>query len=144
MTVLTKAGVLIIGGGPAGLGAALSVCRLRKKAIVLQSGTFRNAAAEVMHNVTGFDGISPSVYVQQARKEIEAYGTVDFVDHEAVNVVKTEEGFVVDDRFFGKKLVLATGVKDVLEDIPGATKPGRVLQLEALKAIHQFVLECRS
>ena len=119
MTAVTRADVVIIGGGPAGLGAGLAVSRLRKKAIVLQCSKFRNAAADVMHSVTGFDGVAPSTYRQQARKEIDAYGTTTFVEHEAVTVVKTNEGFLIDDRFFGKLLVLATGVNDVLEDIPG-------------------------
>ena len=114
-----EADALILGGGPAGLGAALSLAVLRKRIVVLQSGKFRNESADVMHNVTAFDGAPPAAYREQALKEVEAYGTTTVVDHEAVKVEQTEFGFTVDGIYSGKTLVIATGVQDDLEGIPG-------------------------
>lgn len=114
-----EADALILGGGPAGLGAALSLARLRKRTVVLQSGKYRNESADVMHNVTAFDGAPPAAYREQALKEVEAYGTTTVVNHEAVKVEQTEFGFTVDGIYSGKILVIATGVQDDLEGIPG-------------------------
>lgn len=116
-----QADALIVGGGPAGLGAALSLARLRKRTIVLQNGSFRNESADVMHNVIAFDGAPPAHYRAEALREVEAYNTTTFVDHEAVKVEKTDHGFTVDGKFSGTLLIIASGVRDELEDIPGNT-----------------------
>lgn len=124
------ADALIVGGGPAGLGAALSLARLRKRAILLSSGKFRNESADVMHNVIGFDGVPPPSYRAEALQGLQAYNTTTIVDHEAVKVEKTDQGFTIDGKFSGTILIIATGVRDELEDIPGdkSNLPGLILQ----------------
>lgn len=124
-----QADALIIGGGPAGLGAALSLARLRKRTILLSSGKFRNESADVMHNVIGFDGEPPSKYRAEALQELQPYDTTTIVDHEAVNVEKTDQGFTIDGKFSGTILIIASGVRDELEDIPGrkSNLPGLIL-----------------
>ena len=114
-----QADAVIVGGGPAGLGAALSLARLRKRTIILQSGKYRNESADGMHNVIAFDGAPPATYRQQAHREVDAYGTTTVVDHEAAKVEQTELGFTVDGKYSGKILVIATGVQDELEGITG-------------------------
>ena len=51
--------VVIVGGGPAGLSAALSLGRARRKVVVVDAGRPRNMTAPHMHGVLGHDGLSP-------------------------------------------------------------------------------------
>ena len=120
---MKSAECLIIGGGPAGLSAALSVSRLLKSSIVLDSGVYRNACAENSYNIIGIDGTPPAVLRQCATAEIAKYGVASIVERCVQKVEKTEAGFRVDDEFEGKKLILATGAVDILPDIPGQFLP---------------------
>ena len=117
---MRSAECLIIGGGPAGLSAALSVSRLLKSSIVLDSGVYRNACAAKTYNVIGgTDGTPPAELRQRAKAEIAKYGVASIVERSVQKVEKTEAGFRVDDEFEGKKLILATGAVDILPDISG-------------------------
>lgn len=70
---------LIIGGGPAGLTAALTLARQVKTAIVFDNGTYRNKRSNDMHMVIAADSLGPDVYRTKAREEILAnYDTCDF------------------------------------------------------------------
>src|SRR5437763_13605605 len=75
--------VAIVGGGPAGLSAALVLGRCRRRVIVVDSGRPRNAASWEMHNYLGRDGISPRRFLRSARDEVARYG-VELVADEAV------------------------------------------------------------
>ena len=61
--------VIIIGGGPAGLSAALALGRVRRRVLVVDSGEYRNALAERMYTVLTRDGEKPSVFRQLGREE---------------------------------------------------------------------------
>lgn len=117
--------VLIIGSGPAGLSCALGLARQLYTAIVFDSGLYRNYRAKNMHNVLTWDHQPPALFRQKARQEIlDRYSTISFEDTKIVSVSKTAQGnFEAKDSqdrtWVGRKLVLATGVKDLYPDIEG-------------------------
>jgi thioredoxin reductase len=113
----------IIGGGPAGLSAALVLGRCRRRVILFDHGKPRNLAAVEMHGYLGRDGIPPLDFRSIGRREAERYD-VEFVDAEVAEVrlrreqpsefeVRPGRGSVLRVR----KLLLATGVTDCLPKI---------------------------
>lgn len=115
--------VIIIGGGPAGLSAALMLGRCRRAVAVVDAGQRRNSRARAMNGYLTRDGISPRVFIRQAVREAQAYG-VEIICEEAVDAsrrgggafrVATASGRVLESR----KLLFATGVRDLLPRIPG-------------------------
>jgi thioredoxin reductase len=111
--------VIVIGGGAAGLSAALVLGRARRRVAVVDGGEPRNAPAAHMQGYLSRDGLPPAELLQLGRAEVEAYG-VNLVSGEVASV---EPGFSVrlaDGRTLAaRRLVLATGAVDVLPDIPG-------------------------
>jgi gliotoxin/aspirochlorine biosynthesis thioredoxin reductase len=117
--------VLIIGAGPGGLSLALGLARQLHTAVVFDSGSYRNSLGSHMHNVVTWDHEDPAVFRAAARKNIlKRYDTIQFQDVAVESVSKTPQGLfkAVDatgKSWMGRKLVLATGVKDILPDIDG-------------------------
>lgn len=117
--------VLIIGGGPAGLSTATALVRQMYTAVVFDSGKYRNSAVQHMHNVPTWDHANPADFRAKAREDIlKRYDTISFEDVEVESVVKTTAGlFEATDstgkKWLGRKLMLATGVTDVMPDIKG-------------------------
>lgn len=119
--------VAVIGGGPAGLGAAIALGRSRRSVLVIDAGDPRNAPAEGAHNVLGLEGIAPAELLARGRAEASAYG-VAFLDGAVRTAVHDDGGFrlTVDaaDRqgantVRASRLLLATGLVDVLPEVPG-------------------------
>jgi thioredoxin reductase len=112
--------VVVAGGGPAGLAAALTLGRSLRWVLLLDGGAPRNAPAAAMHNMLGRDGTPPSRLLADGRRELAAYPTVEVRDDVAVSAAP---GFEVtlgsDETVRARRLVLATGVVDVLADVPG-------------------------
>lgn len=115
--------VLIVGGGAAGLAAALTFGRLRRQVWVCDAGSPRNAPALHMHNFPGFDGVPPEQWRDRVHQELKHYPSVH---HEAVEVLAlTPEagGYLAQlssgQSVWAQKVLLATGVQDVLPEIPG-------------------------
>ena len=67
--------VIVIGGGPAGLQAALTLGRLHRTILLLDSGHYRNDPASEMHNFITHDGTPPEEFRLAARKDLAAYET---------------------------------------------------------------------
>jgi thioredoxin reductase len=115
--------VVVIGGGPAGLSAALMLGRCRRRVVVCDAGAPRNAASRALHGYLTRDGIPPSELLALGRTELAAYG----VTHRRVEVTGVErrdEGdfdvlFDQGDRLRARKILIATGVTDHLPDIAG-------------------------
>src|SRR5690606_13606205 len=116
--------VIIIGGGPAGLSAALILGRCRRKVLIIDSGKTRNRRAHAMHGYLTRDGMNPGDLKALAHKELEPYDTVMHEDGKAIDGVATEDGrfiIILEDgrRYLSRKVLLATGVVDEVPEIPG-------------------------
>lgn len=115
--------VAIIGGGPAGLNAALVLGRARRSVVVIDEGRPRNRVTHEVHNFLTRDGISPSEFRRIAREQIGAYPNVEFAEDTAVSASGSDGDFVVTTAqgasIRSKKLLLALGMKDVPLDIQG-------------------------
>ncbi|RKT31305.1 thioredoxin reductase [Microbacterium sp. AG1240] len=114
--------VIIIGGGAAGLSAALILARARRRVLVLDAHQPRNRFAPHMHGVLSRDGYSPLDLVADGYREVRA---VDGVIENArvVETRATTDGFeVITDSgavATGRRLIVATGTRDQLPDVPG-------------------------
>ena len=75
-TSKTQYDAIVIGGGPAGLQATLTLGRVHRRVLMLDSGRYRNDPAGHMHNVVTHDGTPPAEFRAVARKELTAYDTV--------------------------------------------------------------------
>jgi thioredoxin reductase len=114
--------VVVVGGGPAGLQAALTLGRMHRQVLLLDAGGYRNDPADLMHNFLTHDGRPPAELRAMARAELATYDTVTVRDAGATSVVPDGAGFSVgtDAGPVGARLVvLATGVRDTLPDKPG-------------------------
>jgi thioredoxin reductase len=117
--------VIIIGGGPAGLSTALGLARQLYSAVVFDSGVYRNERTTHMHNVLTWDHRSPEEYRAVAHKELlTRYDTIRIENVAIKEVRKIETGLfeAKDSRsevWQGRKLVLATGVRDIAPEIEG-------------------------
>lgn len=123
---------LIIGGGPAGLSAALNLARARASVLVIDAGRPRNAATLRSHGFLTRDGISPLELRKLARAEIAAYPTVRLLDRTNVvtlSTVDAEDGIRFRAHVQGhragassvvsaRSVLIATGLRETLPDIP--------------------------
>jgi thioredoxin reductase len=111
--------VVVVGGGAAGLSAALVLGRARRRVAVVDGGSPRNAPAAHMQGFLSRDGMPPADFLAAGRAEVADYGVEVVSD----DVAAIEPGFVV--RLAGgqllssRRILLATGVGDELPDIPG-------------------------
>lgn len=116
---------IVVGGSFAGLSAALYLARARRTVLVLDSGAPRNRFAAHSHGVFALDGRPGSELLRTARAQLEAYPTAHRIDTTVRRASKVEGTmrFEVETedrrRFLGRRLVLATGLVDVLPDVPG-------------------------
>ena len=75
---------VVVGAGPAGLAAALTFGRMRRRVLVLDTGEPRNRYTEHLHNFPTRDGIAPAEYRALARTELARYPTVALRDERVV------------------------------------------------------------
>lgn len=118
--------VAIIGGGPAGLQAALILGRARKRAAVIDEGRPRNAVTHATHGFLTRDGVTQSEFRRMAKEEIGTYPTIEFVEDAAVSVAGEEGNFRIKTArghtYASRKLLFAVGMKDLPLNIPGLTE----------------------
>jgi thioredoxin reductase len=114
---------LIVGGGPAGLSAALLLGRCRRQVLVLDEGRPRNAASPALHGFLTRDGIAPAELLRLAREQLAPYTTVEHRRATVVDARRVPPGFEVEladgERIAARKLLLATGVIDLVPDVEG-------------------------
>lgn len=118
--------VLIIGAGPAGLAAAMGASRQRHTVVIFDSGLYRNKSVDYMHMVPTWDHCSPKEYNKAARQELlNRYQTVQYIARAVTSAASIEATglFQVTDttglQWVGRKLILATGIRDIFPAIPG-------------------------
>ncbi|UEA60368.1 NAD(P)/FAD-dependent oxidoreductase [Gordonia otitidis] len=117
---------LVIGGGPAGLAAAIALARSLRSVSVIDSGHQRNASAQGAHNVLGREGIAPLELLRAGRREAESYGA-QIVSGEVNSVTRVVSGTdVAFDAILAdgstvraRRLLLASGLVDELPDVDG-------------------------
>lgn len=120
MTTTPLYDAIVIGGGAAGLSAAVTLGRARRTVLVIDAGEPRNAPASGVHGFLTRDGMPPRELLRLGRAEAATYG-VAFLDARATAISRTDEGFAVDaeGQHRARRLVVATGLVDHLPDIPG-------------------------
>ncbi|MET9680041.1 NAD(P)/FAD-dependent oxidoreductase [Streptomyces coeruleorubidus] len=116
--------VVVVGGGTAGLSAALVLGRARHRTLVVDAGEPRNAPAAHMQGYLSRDGMPPAEFLAVGREEIARYG-VELVRDRVVEVEKGEDFAVVlagGRTVRARRLVIATGLKDELPAVPGVAE----------------------
>lgn len=115
--------VIIIGGSYAGLSAAMALGRSLRNVLILDSGLPCNRFTPHSHNLITHDGDEPSAIREKALKQVLAYPTVRIETGVAVTIRGQNNAFEVTTGaskvYRAKKLLIATGLKDILPDIPG-------------------------
>lgn len=114
--------VLVIGGGPAGLSAALVLGRCRRRVLVCDVGRPRNAAAQALHGYLTRDGIPPHEFLRLAREELQPYGVElrrTAVTDLASNGHAFEAVLETGERLEARTVLVASGVRDHLPEIEG-------------------------
>lgn len=115
--------VIIIGGSFAGLSAAMSLARAVRNVLVIDSGKPCNAPTPYSHNFITHDGSKPFEILERARQQVLEYPTIKIIQGVASSVEKVGIHFKVSlengESFNASKLLFATGIRDVMSDIPG-------------------------
>ena len=120
---MNRLDALVVGGGFAGLSAALLLARTRRRVLVLDAGLPRNRFAAHSHGVLAQDGRSGSAILADARTQLAAYSNATMLGTTVQAIAGSDGDFVVattDGGTFGaRKLLLAIGVADTLPELPG-------------------------
>lgn len=121
--------VIVVGGGPAGLAALSALARVRRNALLIDSGDYRNTPTRLMHDVIGFDGVPPAYFRWVAQQQLSHYKTVKTTNGTVTNIQPEAENayFTVSMTSFdgttssltARKIILATGLRDLLAPTPG-------------------------
>jgi len=118
--------VIIIGGSYSGLSAAMALGRALRNVLIIDSGLPCNRQTPYSHNFITQDGEKPGAIAEKAKAQVLKYDTVKFISDVAVCGKKTDFGFEIATQtgkvFSAKKLVFATGVKDIMPNIKGFAK----------------------
>ncbi|MDQ3757561.1 MAG: NAD(P)/FAD-dependent oxidoreductase [Actinomycetota bacterium] len=115
---------VVVGGGPGGLSAATWLARYRKQVVVLDSGEHRNRWVEAAHGYLGSDPVSPQQLLAAARDDLAAYPEAELRRGRAVTARREADGTFTlglegGAELFARRLVLATGVRDVFPEVDG-------------------------
>lgn len=113
---------VIVGGGSAGLSAALMLGRARRSVLVVDSEEPRNAPAAHMHGFPSRDGTAPTEFLRSTREQLSTYD-VSTITGRVLSAEKVTDGFrlTLDDGTHAgaRHLLATTGIVDILPDVPG-------------------------
>ncbi|MHC9044590.1 NAD(P)/FAD-dependent oxidoreductase [Microbacterium saperdae] len=126
MTDQTPYDVLIIGGGPAGLSAALNLGRSLMRVLVVDADRPRNAATLQSHGFLTRDGVPPHELRRLARAELATYPNIEILSRNRVFALRTTDaGFTADigrreptASVTARAVLVATGLRETLPDVP--------------------------
>lgn len=115
--------VLVIGGSYSGLAAGMALGRARRQVLILDEGMPCNRQTPYSHNFLTRDGMPPQEIATLAREQVAQYDTVQFFNGKAIQGIKSKNGFTVEtasgESFEARKLIIATGIRDILAPITG-------------------------
>ena len=115
--------IIIVGGSYSGLAAGMALGRAMKKVLIIDSGKPCNRQTQYSHNFITHDGDTPAEIAALANLQVKSYDTVKFFNGLATSGIKTENGFAIQvasgETFAAKKIIFATGIRDILPDIDG-------------------------
>ncbi|MEM5474374.1 NAD(P)/FAD-dependent oxidoreductase [Hoeflea sp. AS60] len=115
--------VIVIGGSYAGMAAALQLLRAYRAVKVIDGGERRNRFADLSHGFLGQDGVAAAEIASTARRQLEAYKTLSWVEGRAVTVTGGKDDFTVTttdgERHRARRLLFAIGLEDQLPEIAG-------------------------
>lgn len=118
-----KHDVIVVGGSYSGMAAALQLLRARRSVVVIDAGLRRNRFASHSYGFLGQDGIDPAEIARSARRQLEAYPTLTWVDGVAEEATGEKDSFTVrtqdGTQRVGRRLLFAVGVSDELPPIEG-------------------------
>lgn len=109
---------IIIGGGPAGLSAALTLGRARRKILLFDNGTNRNRVTQESHGYLTRDGIKPHEFKDIAIKELQSYPSISISNQTVIEIKKDDQHdlFVVNtsnnNSYLTEKILLGTGIQE--------------------------------
>lgn len=116
----------IIGGGPAGLNAALLLGRARRNVALLDNNQPRNAVTHASHGFLTRDGVTPAEFRRIAYEEVLRYPSVKHHSLKVTDILKLQDGFEIimerGEPIQSRKLLITTGLKETLPDIPGISE----------------------
>src|SRR5690348_8645980 len=123
MTGTDNFDVIIIGGSFAGLSAAMSLGRALRNVLIIDNGLPCNRQTPHSHNFITQDGKTPTEIATLAREQVSQYNTIKFRSGAVHKALKKGNTFEVitktDELFYSKKLIIATGLRDIMPDING-------------------------
>lgn len=115
--------VIIIGGSYSGLSAAMALGRALRKVLVIDGGKPANRFTPRSHNFITHDGRTPGEIATIAKQQVEMYTSVTFKNGYAIDAQQYRPDFLVTvasgEAYISKKIILATGIVDLMPDIPG-------------------------
>ncbi|TCO61924.1 NAD(P)/FAD-dependent oxidoreductase [Actinocrispum wychmicini] len=117
--------VLVVGGGAAGTAAALTLARMRRTVTVVDSGEGRNEQSHHLHGYPGFDGVPPAAFREKCLQELKNYPDLSLTS-DTVASIEWDDHFRATlhtgQLILARRLLLATGLRDLLPDIPGVAE----------------------
>lgn len=123
MTNKNRFEIIIVGGSYSGLSAGMALGRALRNVLIIDSGQPCNIQTPHSHNFITQDGKTPKKISTLAKQQVEEYRTIKFYNGLATSAIKTQNGFEIttqkNDKFKTKKLIFATGVKDIMPNIRG-------------------------
>lgn len=114
---------VVVGGGAAGLSAALVLARARRRTLLVDAGEQSNSAAPAIGGLLGHDGRPPAELYETGRRELAAYPSVRYREGKVVSGAPVDDRFVLElddgEQVTARRVVLATGMQYCPPDLPG-------------------------